>query len=77
MHRVSIYEGRISLRPPVPHSRLSTGAKPRGLLLMQAEGAIVGCNVGDRMLVNENVPLDFQKDGEIVERLYISFHLVA
>jgi hypothetical protein len=49
----------------------------RVVLLMQAEGAINGSNIGDGMLVDENVPLDLQKDGEIVERLDIPLHLVA
>ena len=29
------------------------------------------------MLVDEDIPLYFQKDGEIVERLYIPLHLIA
>ena len=47
------------------------------MLLMQAEGAIIGSNIGDGMFVDEDVPLDFQKDGEIVERLDKPLHLVA
>jgi hypothetical protein len=34
---------------------------------MQAEGAIIGSYIGDGMLVDEDVSLDFQKNGEIVE----------
>lgn len=45
--------------------------------MMQTEGAIIGSYVGDGMLVNEDVPLDFQKDGEIVKRLDIPLHLIA
>ncbi len=44
---------------------------------MQAEGAIIGGYVGDGVLVDEDVPLDLQKDGKIVERFYITLHLVA
>ena len=44
---------------------------------MQTEVAIIGSYIGDGMLVDEDVPLDFQKDGEIVERLDITLHLVA
>jgi hypothetical protein len=47
------------------------------VLLMQAEVAIIGGYIGDGMLVDEDVPLDFQKNGEIVERLDIPLHLVA
>ena len=47
------------------------------VLLMQAEIAIIGSYIGDGMLVDKDVSLDFQKDGKIVERLDIPLHLVA
>jgi len=46
-------------------------------LLVQAESAIIGSYVGNGMLVDEDVPLDFQKDGKIVERLDIPLHLIT
>ena len=46
-------------------------------LLMKTEGAINGGDIGDGMLVDEDVPMDFQQNGEIIERLDIPFHLVA
>ena len=55
-------------RPPAIHSRISPAVEHRWLtLLMQAEGTIIGSNIGDGMLVDKYVPLYFQKDGEIIE----------
>jgi hypothetical protein len=46
-------------------------------LLMKTEGAINGGYIGDGVLVDKDVPLDLQQNGEIIERLDITFHLVA
>ncbi len=63
--------------PPARDIRSFPSWKCRRLLLMQSEGTVVGCYVGDGVLVDEDVPLDFQKDREVVERFYISFHFIA
>jgi hypothetical protein len=44
---------------------------------MKTEGAINGGYIGDGVLVDKDVPLDFQQNGKIIERLDIPFHLVA
>jgi hypothetical protein len=46
-------------------------------LLMKTKGAINGGYIGDGVLVDKDIPLDFQQNGKIIERLDIPFHLVA
>jgi hypothetical protein len=73
-----MFEGAYAAPPCLLFSIISGHETPaRVVLLMEAEGAVYGCDIGDGMLVDENVPMDFQENGEIVERLDIAFHLVA
>jgi hypothetical protein len=63
-----------------PHPEIFDYLRPQPsklALLMKTEGAINGGYTGDGVLVDKDVPLDFQQNGKIIERLDIPFHLVA